>query len=1525
MPLTRTVSSLSNLNNMHLGLENPASSPSSSPKRLNTLQTTSSRSSHHPSPGSPSSTSSPAHTRTRSPPLATTAATTATVTTFSSLNVSPLANSATNTLKKPPTTYSYCQQQQERDQECPDSTIALSRLLEHRLNKGSPALPLLTISTPPTPLPIASGPQHSKDNNQSDNNHHNHINSAGTSCSPSPPALILSSASSPSSASSSNASSPCSLTDSSEIPSPATPLSNIPFLLSQPIMPMSVIPAAIMGAKAVSPCVALGNIFNLKSHPASPTAAACLLPLVGKDYLSYGNLNALATGKISAETKPRPLSSMEYAEAWLPSSDVPAQTVTTTDGPSSSARVSEQMAMELQSVTKELPKIPPSDGEETSQSHGTTTTATSTTNVLTSTENYAVSTTLAPSSLTASSCLPTSTNDQLPIHPLELAPDTSPLLTASFSQFLAGGEFVDAEEPTGPLSLPIPQKSSSLPPLPVANETAQQQQHPLDSQGSTSCALPPLPTNIAAAATGLSTASTTIPTTSPGISLAPTSLSVPSDQSPIRRHSEPGPTTSSKAGQEPAPLPHNSAARVIRKKTSFASKLRKVFIIKPAQSNKAEGEEGRQNQPPSTPQLEQLRQLQQEQHRGSVSSSSSGDTAIGFSEGTTTIATTTAEAQGRSEDGEPRSREGSASSQPYTPVTSPEMSPTGSPKFQLVPSASSPLPVGSGSLSRGESNMESSGTTSIGTSSSEMVLETTPTRAVKKRLSFASISSFFQPRNNGSPGASSSSSSSSSSSNNSEDSVGAREGTASASSGGVMTAGRSEEQQQKQQDEGKSKKKTKQQRSSSVPNVEHPLSIVGRQLAGFQRRHSLNDLHGNGKTKEQEEVDKQNLDLQRKTVTAHACTHAGASADVISQSATEASPMASHDSGKDDGVSSSSGNPHGTKRTFNVFQASFSSLSRKNKLQQQSSQQVQKQKQTRPAQPLRSALRRLPPPPALEALQGTAGASADSAVVNGASDQGDSGNVLPTADGRTRRSPSIQSHSSARGGAGGRRHGSVSYSSASVQAATNHHHQYPHHNTLQHRHSEPTMARQTNGANSTASPRSSGNGHHLSVDDSSVSPRPRLSFIQVDDQNENGYLYCTSPLQAADSEGTPSSGYTYTMQATNCDTGSEGMTISNGQPTQVLVMPTSTTPQRSYGMQNGGGEAGNMRQPDVSCCSFLSETSDEGSMHDVASGEDEDDDAEDEAEVARVGLKEDDGSRRRRDGPVIKATTVTAGRRSKKRHHVSRQQHLQQQQQNHHAATAHPPQSPPQHHQQYHTATSAAGSDQYRSVLPTNAARISVDRIVMEQDGGVVGEHDDLHHADAYVQQHQDIVMTSPTSSRVDSHGGDHQYHAGEYTYDPYSTSYAYDAVQMQLPSQHLVYQLEQQPYASSSSTGSSTSSTSTYTSSYPSAAYIDGSIYQHPAYLHQHLLSMPSPQQTADATTATAVRQVRQIQFSTDEPMIHPTWTAEQYDRTSDANITALRLTPAIAQKIKLELNLFKSQEMAVHQDSRIYTHFFV
>ncbi|TGZ79855.1 hypothetical protein EX30DRAFT_320782 [Ascodesmis nigricans] len=51
-------------------------------------------------------------------------------------------------------------------------------------------------------------------------------------------------------------------------------------------------------------------------------------------------------------------------------------------------------------------------------------------------------------------------------------------------------------------------------------------------------------------------------------------------------------------------------------------------------------------------------------------------------------------------------------------------------------------------------------------------------------------------------------------------------------------------------------------------------------------------------------------------------------------------------------------------------------------------------------------------------------------------------------------------------------------------------------------------------------------------------------------------------------------------------------------------------------------------------------------------------------------------------------------------------------------------------------------------------------------------------------------------------------------------------------------------------------------------------------------------------------------------------TWTANEYDRRGEI-ATCNRLTPMLAQQIKEELNTFK-MEMDVHEESKVYTHFF-
>ncbi|GAA5974933.1 hypothetical protein JCM11641_006768 [Rhodosporidiobolus odoratus] len=84
------------------------------------------------------------------------------------------------------------------------------------------------------------------------------------------------------------------------------------------------------------------------------------------------------------------------------------------------------------------------------------------------------------------------------------------------------------------------------------------------------------------------------------------------------------------------------------------------------------------------------------------------------------------------------------------------------------------------------------------------------------------------------------------------------------------------------------------------------------------------------------------------------------------------------------------------------------------------------------------------------------------------------------------------------------------------------------------------------------------------------------------------------------------------------------------------------------------------------------------------------------------------------------------------------------------------------------------------------------------------------------------------------------------------------------------------------------------------------------------HFASQPSIR-SASAPGATG----RRINFAANLS-VHTTWPAAIYDRRAEP-ATCNRLTPALAQSIKEELNSFKMEEMNVHPMSRKLTHFFV
>lgn len=98
-------------------------------------------------------------------------------------------------------------------------------------------------------------------------------------------------------------------------------------------------------------------------------------------------------------------------------------------------------------------------------------------------------------------------------------------------------------------------------------------------------------------------------------------------------------------------------------------------------------------------------------------------------------------------------------------------------------------------------------------------------------------------------------------------------------------------------------------------------------------------------------------------------------------------------------------------------------------------------------------------------------------------------------------------------------------------------------------------------------------------------------------------------------------------------------------------------------------------------------------------------------------------------------------------------------------------------------------------------------------------------------------------------------------------------------------------------------------------------SIYNHPNSSAPVLSKISSPPPTMTHRSATAPP--KKISFATNLS-IYDTFSAATYDRRSEP-ATWSRLTPALAQRIKEELNSYKMEEMEVHAASRIHTQFFV
>ncbi|TFK38631.1 hypothetical protein BDQ12DRAFT_722968 [Crucibulum laeve] len=101
------------------------------------------------------------------------------------------------------------------------------------------------------------------------------------------------------------------------------------------------------------------------------------------------------------------------------------------------------------------------------------------------------------------------------------------------------------------------------------------------------------------------------------------------------------------------------------------------------------------------------------------------------------------------------------------------------------------------------------------------------------------------------------------------------------------------------------------------------------------------------------------------------------------------------------------------------------------------------------------------------------------------------------------------------------------------------------------------------------------------------------------------------------------------------------------------------------------------------------------------------------------------------------------------------------------------------------------------------------------------------------------------------------------------------------------------------------------------------GSIFQHPNLNSSAPVLSSITSSAPTMTHRSATSPSKRLAFASNLS-VYDTFSASVYDRRSEP-ATWSRLTPALAQRIKEELNSYKMEEMEVHAASRIHTQFFV
>ncbi|KAG0205200.1 hypothetical protein BGX33_008037 [Mortierella sp. NVP41] len=1124
---------------------------------------------------------------------------------------------------------------------------------------------------------------------------------------------------------------------------------------------------------------------TLAANAAAGVAATCVIPPVGRDNVRYGSLDAAAMNNEGALL---PSMTLIDTESWLHTTPSPGIDTPMTGTAASSRRISADTGLEQTGVS--------------------------------STFNHSMfkpSTMVTDQDTAAAAALSNGlriSSDQESVHPLQVDPEPRP----SFGD--SGATAAPSSSSSTTLTLSFSSTSSP------------------------------------------SSSSLTSPFTGESwLSSPPTSSKIP--------QSTPTPLTIQT--QEAGGLP---AHKSIREKSSLASKIRRVFN-KPMGGNNnnsnnnnpsTKGQDVGINNQRSAQALEDIVSMTSREgdhgdtqggggflganelyspgsahlieHRGSVSSSSSGESMSVGQDGFS----------------------------PSTPSTSPEMSPSGSPKPKhalaslvttgstvagVVPDGHPLSPVEIDNLA-----VLSPTTPTMGKPSEKrMSMELTSSRTTKKRLSFATITSFFHPSRNNSD--------STTAFNN----------------------------------------KKKQQRSSSVPNVEP----VGLQVSGTPRRHSLNDLENSPQM--QAKFSAPPWDKDRVSAKA-----AAVAAEVLVNSSNKSNKA------HNENESSTPGTTTATMTTMSKIQGVFGKQSKKNKNKKNASLLSESTAPTATpesptSKPLRSALvhRPLRTPSVRKApagrhvhqneplvifSQGAAGVNNNSGSSRRSSEE--QGRAGPTRHRRTSsiagRQASQQGHYSA---VDRKQCHSVLYSSSEEYDIVQHSDLYTNN---QHQQQQQYQY----------------HGGYIQYKGSVVPPAPtsRVNPVSTNDLPCN-LLATTSP---STSRGAAAEG-SFTFSPTGSRRRDSYPSCSSGSPSE------DTSPKLASAAHNPNRRGSYDANSSTIAAAAAIGNPNRRSSYDANAGS-----------MAAVI-----GNPNRRSSYDANSSVIAVAVSS------------------------------PYRHSSY-DANSPVGYNSRRSSivvtspspLPAPVARLSVDHTLMSDHLSpsspsarypqAVSPNNAHHHAlfanhqqqqqlqlqqQLHFQQQQQQFHQRSQQQRYQHHHHvqyDHHHqqqfmnpHAGpqvfqnqyhiqqqqpqkqQYQQYPSYPPYAYQYnMQQPLPS-HLYYpSVQQHPGLISSSYAPVT----TMPQYVPPKGII---VHNHASNGGPYPASCWSPSPSPHSP-----RPPRQLQFSTAQPLIHETWTPDQYDRTSDPNITAHRLTPAIAQRIKLELNTFKSQEMMVHQDSRINTHFF-